>query len=125
MLGWNIGVYQQPDGGEKPATLGTKGGLRLAVWQTGYTGLEWLDELAKADKAVDLGGNGYPTAYTAQAEILIPHILNGPADANKVWSMGESDSVLPWWVGRTLIDHDALRQCPSEEWLFVEAWDES
>jgi hypothetical protein len=60
MLGWHVSVYRQKDGGSSPATFPTPEGTRLAVWQTGIGGLDWLDELVKAGKAIDLGGNGYP-----------------------------------------------------------------
>jgi hypothetical protein len=65
MLGWHISVYRQADGGTEPATSETSPGTRLAVWQTSFDGLRWLDELAAEGKALDLGGNGYPTRYTA------------------------------------------------------------
>jgi hypothetical protein len=61
MLGWHISVYRQKVGG-----LSTPKGQRLAVWQTGLGGLDWLDELVKAGKAINLGENGgYPCRYTA------------------------------------------------------------
>jgi hypothetical protein len=32
---------------------------------------------------------------------------------------------MPWWEGKTTIDEAALDSCDPEEWLLVEAWDES
>jgi len=52
MLGWHISVYRQKDGGASPGTALTPQGTRLAVWQTGLWGLDWLDELVKAGKAI-------------------------------------------------------------------------
>ena len=58
MLGWNIGVYRLKDGGASPATAKSPDGTRLAVWQTGVCGLDWINKLVKEGKAIDLGGNG-------------------------------------------------------------------
>ena len=68
MLGWNIGVFKQRDDGASPATAESQHGTRLAVWQTGLGGRDWLEELVRAGKAINLGGNGYPCRYTATAE---------------------------------------------------------
>src|SRR5262249_38147557 len=74
MLGWHISIYKQKDGSLLPGTAVTPKGPRLAVWQTGLGGLDWLDELVKANKAISLGENcGYPCRYTATAECLVPH----------------------------------------------------
>ena len=53
-----LSVYRLKDGGLSPATAETPHGSRLAVWQTGLGGLDWLDELVKAGKAINLGENG-------------------------------------------------------------------
>ena len=60
MLGWHISVFRQADDGSSPAKAGSEEGVRLAVWQTGLEGLQWLDALVEAGHAIDLGGNGYP-----------------------------------------------------------------
>jgi hypothetical protein len=56
-------------------------GTRLAVWQTGLGRLDWVYELVKAGKAINLGGNGYPCRYTATAEYLTPRIIDEPPGA--------------------------------------------
>ncbi len=124
MMGWAVFVYRQSDGGANPATAGSQEGVRLSVWQTHAWGLKWLDELASAGKAIDLGGNGYPNRFTARAEHLL-RAIEDPPDANEVWSLGEEDVVLDFWVGKTSVDHAAIQQCRPEEWLLVVAWDES
>lgn len=125
MLGWNISVYRQADGGGSPATVDAERGSRLAVWQTGLAGLEWIDQLVAAGHAVDFGGGGYPNRYSAVARHLIPPILAGPPEANKVWTCGLHDIIGPGWEGRTVIDQGTVDNCRPDEWLFVEAWDES
>ena len=126
MLGWRISVYRQLDGGKEPAPFGAaRGEARLAVWQTGLGGLDWLDELAKQRNAIDLGGDGYPNQYTAMAQHLRKELFEGPPYAKEVWSRGESDIVTPKWPGKTLVDRAALDACGPTEWLIIEAWDES
>jgi hypothetical protein len=126
MLGWHVSVYRQKDGGLSPAMAQTPQGSRLAVWQTGLGGLDWLDELVKAGKAINLGENcGYPCRYTAPAECLIPHIIGTPPGARARWALGSGDIVNEKWEGETVVDRNGLAACPPKEWLLVEAWDES
>jgi hypothetical protein len=125
MLGWHISVYRQTDGGGSPATFQSPEGARLGVWQADVDGLNWLDELVKAGKAIDLGGNGYPCRYTATAEHLIPQFIEGPPRARTHWLLEAGDFVTDKWEGKTVVDGDAAAQCRPDEWLIVEAWDES
>ena len=125
MLGWHISVYRQPGGGEQPATAESEQGTRLAVWQASFNGLQWLDELVKAGKAINLGGNGYPCRYTLQAANLVPKIIDEPPEANQTWVHGEGDVLTEKWQGRTVVDKAVGAQCLPQEWLLVVAWDES
>ena len=125
MLGWHISVYRQCDEGRSPATFESSEGARLAVWQTALGGLKWVDELVKAGRAIDLGGNGYPCRYTATAENLSPRILDGPPGARQVWVSGANDILTEKWAGKTVIDATAIAECRPDEWLLIEAWDES
>lgn len=125
MLGWHISVYRQVENGSSPATDRSSHGVRLAVWQTGLYGLGWLDELVRDGKAVDLGGDGYPLRYTATAESIIPHIIDGPPEARQIWALDTESIVIGAWEGRTVVDRDAVLACPPDEWLLIEAWDES
>jgi hypothetical protein len=125
MLGWHISVYRQKDGGAIPATAASPEGMRLAVWQTGLGGLGWLDELVKSDQAIDLGGNGYPRRFTATAEYLVPRFIEQPPDARTTWVSEAGDILTDKWEGKTVVDLAATSQCHLNEWLLVEAWDES
>lgn len=125
MLGWHISIYRQADGGLSPATAESARGTRLAVWQTGPGGLAWIQELVNAGKAIDLGGNGYPCRYTATAEKLIPRTIDEPPGASLTWASGADDILTKEWEGRTVIDRSAANTCQPDEWLLVEAWDES
>jgi hypothetical protein len=125
MLGWHISVYRQTDDGSSPATAESAKGTRLAVWQTGLGGLDWVIDLVKAGKAIDLGGNGYPYEYTATAENLLSQIIDEPPGGRLIWETGADDIITEKWEGRTVIDHSAANACRPDEWLLVVAWDES
>jgi hypothetical protein len=125
VLGWHISVYRQKDGGGSPATWESKEDTRIAVWQSGVDGLRWIDDLVKAGKAIDLRGNGYPNRYTAAAENLLPHMSSDPPLARTHWLREEGDIVTDQWAGKTVIDSAAIGECRPDEWLLIEAWDES
>ena len=125
MLGWHISVYRQTNDGLGPATAESATGARLAVWQTGLGGLDWIEDLVKAGNAIDLGGNGYPVRYTALAKSLIPQISEDPPGARMTWACGKDDILTDKWEGKTVIDRGVIQACSPDEWLLVEAWDES
>jgi hypothetical protein len=125
MLGWNIGVYRQQSYGKSPAPFSAAHGQCLAIWQTGMNGLDWIETLVKEQKAISLGGNGYPVEFTAMAMYLTPFLQEGPPYARSPWTHSRDDVLLPGWIGKTVKDLVALHACRPEEWLLVEAWDES
>ena len=124
-LGWHISVYRQQNDGSSPASFGAGHGARLAVWQTGLGGLDWLDDLVKQQNAIDLGGNGYPIEYTAMAAHIIPRIRDEPPEAKAVWSFDAGDIITPQWLGKTTRDPQTMAACRPDEWLIIRAWDES
>jgi len=125
MLGFHISAYRQTDGGSSPATCDSPQGPRLAVWQTDARGLEWLEDLVKAGHATDLGGDGYPLRYTATAARILPRLAAEPPHARHVWTREVGDNVNEKWAGRTVIDGAVVAACRPDEWLLIEAWDES
>ena len=125
MLGWHISVYRQQDGGSAPASFGAPTSTRLAVWQTGLGGLDWIDDLVKQQKAILLGQNGYPTEYTATAAHVVAQLRDGPPEAKAAWTFDAGDIILPGWLGKTTRDPEAIDACRLDEWLIIRAWDES
>ena len=103
MLGWHVSIYRQTDGGGSPAAAGSPTGDRLAAWQTGLGGIDWIDELVKNGKAINLGGNGYPYHYTATGKHLIPVLIDKPPGARETWRCGESDILAEEWARETVI----------------------
>jgi hypothetical protein len=114
MLGWHVSVYRQTDGGASPAAFESPEGTRVAVWQAGIGGLDWLIDLVKAGKAINLGGDGYPVRFTATAEVLNPRVVDHtPPGARTQWLREASDFVTDQWEGKTVVDGDAAAQMPS------------
>ncbi|MEO8563733.1 MAG: hypothetical protein ABI601_16765 [bacterium] len=95
------------------------------MWQTGLAGLRWLDELVNEQKAIALGGNGYPLEYTAMATHVIPRLRGGPPKAIAKWTFDAGDNITEKWLGKTTMDSTAMDACRPNEWLIVQAWDES
>jgi hypothetical protein len=124
MLGWHITIYRQAAGEETPAAFEAPTCNELAVWQTGIGGLDWIDELVDKGLAICLASNGYPTEYTARLEHVRATILEGPPCANDIWRFGPSDVLTDKWLGKTTI-YDALSECSPDEWVVIQAWDES
>jgi hypothetical protein len=140
LLGWRISVYRLTDEDAvrdaftrapahpkrrleiDPAARGE----RIAVWQAGVYGLDWIERIANEDdRGISLLRDGYPHWFLVRADDLIPQIVGSPPHEHPTWSHGQHDLLLPNWLGKTTIDKTAMRSCKRNEWLLVEAWDES
>jgi hypothetical protein len=144
MLGWNVGVYtivagrtsDTPALQDQPSTRGLSlaqmdslrdrfaQGDRIAVWQADISGLRWIDELVESGAAIAARENGYPSVFYAKAADVVSR-LDAPPGARTVWVSGPHDVLTEKWAGRTVVDHSAAAACAPEEWLLIEAWDES
>jgi hypothetical protein len=62
MLGWHISVYRQGGDSAAPAQAIREHYARIAVWQTGLGGLDWIEEAVRSNGHF-LGGDGYPYRY--------------------------------------------------------------
>lgn len=115
MLGWLITLYRGKE--EDPK-------VTLAVWQTGTGGLDWLDSLLQQGQAEILQDDGYPNRYRVVARAAVP-ILRDPPHAHDTWIAAPTDVITSAWLGKTTINNEAIAQCEQDEWLILEAWDES
>lgn len=116
MLGWYVLIRREgADSAQDPP---------VARWETSVFGLDWLNDLVKADKAVDLGGNGYPNRYSVAAGVLLPILTKGlPANRSPL-VVGDDYVLPPGWNGQLTIDPGALAYSADER-LIIEAWDQS
>lgn len=123
-LGFDVTVYRQAEGRMEPGTRDSSRGGCLASWRTGWTGLGWLDELAARGEAVELTSNGYPTTFTARAASVALALQAGPPASRPGWSIPPHDSLTALGEDRTsaAVSPDGL---DPDEWLLIDAWDES
>ena len=119
MLGWDVHVYRQSGNASESKRL------LVARWSTNVFGIRWIDELVKKKKAVDLGGDGYPCRYSVAAGILLPIITAGIPSSASPPVFGEDYIVPPNWQGNVELDSEHMSECPSDEQLLIEAWDQS
>lgn len=114
MLGWEVFVY-------RPTTPD----VFIARWKTSMFGLKWLDRLVGDNKAIDLGGNGYPDRYAVAAGVLLPMIKAGLPANDSPLVIGD-DYVLPeGWSSEIDWNRQEVLACEGSEQLIVEAWDRS
>jgi hypothetical protein len=99
-------------------------GDRIAVWQAGIAGLRWLDELVESGAAMAESSNGYPSVFYAKAADVLSR-LDAPPEARQIWLSGQHDVLTDKWAGKTVVDWGAAARCRPDEWLLIEAWDES
>ena len=98
---------------------------RLATWQTGLGGLDWLDPLISSGRAVATSRGGYPETYLIPCRDFMALLNEGLPHERPAWGTDPGDILSDRWLGRTTINDDTLARCDPDEWLLVEAWDES
>ena len=126
MLGWEVIVYRLADGGSSPAKPESARGNKIASWLTAMDGLNWIDALVGSGKAFGLGGNGYPLAFTATAEDLIPRFIQGPPQALETFYLCEGISALAISDSEETVSGLVESVgCRMGEWLLIHAWDQS
>lgn len=109
--------------GNVPAS--TDADERIAIWQTGPCGLDWLERLVSTGRALSTSHGGYPENYLVLCRDFMALLDDGLPDERPLWRSDPGDTVTDRWLGRTTIDGDALARCDPDAWLLVEAWDES
>ena len=101
-------------------------GERIAVWQTGPGGTDWVRELVAQGRAYGDLGTGYPGLFFARAGDVLETIVNGPPAARLHWQHDPGDIIdRDLWAGRTVINEEAADGRDPTEWLVLVVWDES
>ena len=119
MLGYQIYVTRKNSQQSDDATKS------LASWQTGPGGLLWLRKLVAQEKAINIGGNGYPDLYSITKKDF-DQLFENQEPSQKIFVDIGDDYVIEnhklWGVK---IDLDILNLISPDELLIVEVWDES
>jgi len=127
MLGWQIYINRSP---VRPLGSSFEESLKddslLASWLTGVNGCDWIDKLAEQGKAKYLGTfGGYPRSYSAKAEYVIPLILSLQSKTKGPTVIGDEYAYIGGFNADIELFLDRIKDCPSEEILSIEAWDQS
>jgi len=124
VIGFEIFVYRADLVSDPAANWPEEQALLVSWLVGGFHGLDWIDNLTKAGKANDLGGNGYPLRYTALAKDLLPIITNGIPRPAGPPIIGDEYYLPAGWIGKPEIC-EALSAIPSDQVLLINAWDQS
>ena len=120
MIGYSISIYKFVEGMD--ITSISNDNEALATWTSGgFDGLDWIDDLVSEAKAEDLGGNGYPIYYKAQAQFVLK-ALAMDTQKNEGQTIVDDENVdTPDW--RSKIDTSEIAKLKPNQQLIIEAWD--
>ena len=120
MIGYSISVYEFVEGMDITSISNDK--EALATWTSGgFDGLDWIDNLVSEAKAEDLGGNGYPIYYKAQAQVVL-QALATTTPKNKGQTIMDDENAMSL-DRRSKIDTSEIAKLKPNQQLIIEAWD--
>jgi hypothetical protein len=125
MLGWQVYINRRPIRGDFVPEALLDDETLIATWLTGIDGLSWLHDLVKDGYAVDLGGSGYPCRFTAKAAVLSTIITNLPKNYQGTTVIGDDYVHFGGFNLNIKIYQQRIDNCPPDEVLSIEAWDQS
>ena len=114
MLGWWFTVRLHTTEG----TLRNSEAHHLASWETGVSGLRWIEDLVAQGIAQQLSGGGYSNRYLVPAGPVFRQLHNNmknPSVPPKFSSVWQGGKFVP----------AAINACPENAQLVIEAWDQS
>jgi hypothetical protein len=98
----------------------------LATWEINVAGIDWVNDLVGAGKAVEVLSGGYPSRYRAIAGDVLPLVSDGPPAADTGFAVVGDDYVMPRdWSSNVTIHRDRLAGCQASQALTIEVWDQS
>ena len=126
MLGWMINLYDQTT--KDPWDVGSlERSNRVACWQTGLGGIQWLDAMVGRSEALLFSCAGYPEIYIASALSIKSALRFGVPLHDSPPVIGTdpgSEYYLPaGWVGEVSLDVRRLDATRDARLITVEAWD--
>jgi hypothetical protein len=116
MMGWWFTVRLHPNMGSN--TLADQDRPLLASWETGVSGLRWIEELVAQRVAQKTHAGGYPNRYLVPAAPVLRQLqqnMQTPASPPKTSSDWRDGKFVP----------AAINACPVDAQLEIEAWDQS
>jgi hypothetical protein len=116
MLGWWFTVRLHTE--TEWSTLPDRDKYQLASWETGVSGIRWIEKLVTNGEAEKLSGNAYPNRHQLRAA----HVLKTLQDHMQVATTGNTPTA-DWHNARFVAD--VINTCPPDAMLVVEAWDQS
>ncbi|MGE7137423.1 hypothetical protein ACQKIE_07305 [Luteibacter sp. NPDC031894] len=127
MLGWSITVRIAP---LKGAKLGPES--ILARWMTDASGLAWLHPLLDQGRVLQTKKNGYPNEYRGLAGDILPLLQTDAMQPRGLgaWVFGldegEEYAIPPGGMVADAVRYDdRIAACRDDQWLTIEAWDQS
>lgn len=94
----------------------------LASWEAGLFGADWIAQLCQQGKATQLTFNGFPNRYTALADVVVPLLQAGIADAQEGAFPRDQPTA---WPGTITMHAQRIAACAPGQLLTVEIWDQS
>ena len=131
MIGWWIVVSTQTPEERDRVDQNARRAAILAQWESGAGGLDWLSTLTRTGKAKQHTFSGYPNRYPARAGDVLPLIESGdiapPKDGIWVFGIDEGEEYVqpPGRVGKIEFYADRVANCPGDQLLTIDAWDQS
>jgi hypothetical protein len=123
MLGWFISVYTLEEQSQSTPTLSTKVNREpLVRWDTGISGLDWIETLCKNSQGVFLGGDGYPFKYAFKSKVLKPILLETPT---KLYWKEFIEGIVPKSGGQGKRNSIRIEALDDDDWIIIEAFDQS
>lgn len=122
MLGYRVSFYRLPVG-QSPETMDESKETPLARWETGFDGINGMEELVKVGNATQIRWGGYPNLYSMTAMYALPIIASGPPAYAGPAIFGDDYAMPPGWKGPAQIDEARIAACSAHEIVVVTAWD--
>ena len=120
MIGYSISVYEFIEGID--ITSISNDNEALATWTSGgFDGLDWIDNFVSEAKAEDLGGNGYPIYYKAQAQVILNALATDTPKKEGQTIMDDENVLSADW--RSKINTSEIAKLKPNQQLIIEAWD--